>query len=44
MSNASANFQSYIYKILIEKLDVFIIFYLENILIYTNKIDYIDFI
>ena len=35
--NALASFQSYINKILAKKLDVFIIVYLDNILIYTKK-------
>lgn len=40
-----ANLQAYINKILAKKLDVFMIIYLNNILIYTNKIDLqIDFI
>ena len=37
--NTLTYFQDYINKILIEKLDVFIIVYLDNILIYTDKID-----
>ena len=36
LSNAPASFQSYINKILAEKLDVFIIVYLDNILIYIE--------
>ena len=35
LSNASAIFQRYVNKILFEKLDIFIILYLNNILIYT---------
>ncbi len=34
--NASASFQGYINKILAEKLDIFIIVYLDDILIYTK--------
>ena len=34
--NAPASFKGYINKILTEKLDIFIIVYLDNILIYTN--------
>ena len=34
--NALATFQRYINKILAEKLDVFVIIYLDNILIYTK--------
>ena len=37
LSNASASFYSYINKILSKKLDVFIIVYLNNILIYTKN-------
>lgn len=36
LSNASASFQQYINKILAEKLDIFIIIYLDDILIYTK--------
>ena len=36
LTNAPATFQGYINKILIEKLDVFVIVYLDNILIYTK--------
>ena len=35
--NAPAIFQGYINKILVEKLDVFIIMYLDNIFIYTKN-------
>ena len=35
-SNTSISFQGYVNKILVEKLDVFIIMYLDNILIYTK--------
>ena len=35
-SNAPASFQGYINKILAEKLDIFVIVYLDNILIYTE--------
>ena len=44
LSNALVNFQSYINKILAEKLNIFLVVYLDNILIYTkdsNKL-YID--
>ena len=34
--NASASFQGYINKILAEKLDIFVIVYLDDILIYTE--------
>lgn len=44
LSNAPANFQSYIIKILVEHSDVFIIIYLNDILISTNKSDYVDFV
>ena len=36
LSNAPASFQGYINKILAEKLNVFIIFYIDDILIYTK--------
>ena len=36
LSNAPATFQGYVNKILAEKLDVFVIVYLDNILIYTE--------
>ena len=35
-TNASASFQRYINKILAQKLDIFIILYLDDILIYTD--------
>ena len=34
--NASASFQRFINKIFVEKLDIFIIMYLNNIFIYIN--------
>lgn len=42
--NAPDSFQGYINKILTKKLDIFVIVYLDNISIYTNKVDHIDFI
>ena len=36
LSNTSASFQGYVNKILAEKLDVFVIVYLDDILIYTE--------
>ena len=36
LTNATESFQSYINKILAEKLDIFVIVYLDNILIYTK--------
>ena len=36
LSNAPASFQGYINKILAEKLNIFVIVYLDNILIYTE--------
>ena len=36
LSNAPAIFQGYVNKFLAEKLDIFIIVYLDNILIYTE--------
>ena len=37
LSNAPAYFQSYINKILAKKLDIFVIVYLDDILIYTEN-------
>ena len=39
LSNASASFQGYINKILAEKLDIFVIVYLDNIFIYIKDQD-----
>ena len=36
LTNAPASFQGYIKKILAEKLDIFVIVYLDDILIYTD--------
>ena len=36
LSNAPGSFQGYINKILAEKLDIFVIVYLNDILIYTK--------
>ena len=36
LSNAPAIFQRYVNKVLAEKLDIFVIVYLDNILIYTK--------
>ena len=36
LTNAPASFQGYINKILAEKLNIFVIVYLDNILIYTK--------
>ena len=36
LSNPSTTFQKYINKILAEKLDIFVIVYLDDILIYTE--------
>ena len=38
LSNALASFQGYIIKIMIEKLDISIIIYLDDILIYMKNI------
>ena len=38
-SNTLAIFQRYINKILIEKLDIFVIVYMNNILIYTKDLN-----
>ncbi len=37
LTNAPTTFQSYINKILAEKLDVFVIVYLDDIFIYTKS-------
>ena len=36
LSNTPTTFQGYINKILVEKLDIFIIIYLDDILVYTK--------
>ncbi len=36
LSNAPASFQGYINKILAEKLDIFVVVYLDDIVIYTK--------
>ena len=36
LTNAPTSFQEYINKIFVEKLDIFVIVYLDNILIYTD--------
>ncbi len=36
LSNVLASFQDYINKILTEKLDIFVVVYLDNIMIYTE--------
>ena len=36
LSNAPASFQDYVNRILVEKLDVFVIVYLDDILVYTK--------
>ena len=36
LSNAPVTFQGYVNKILAEKLDIFVVVYLDNILIYTK--------
>lgn len=41
LSNILTSFQDYINKILIEKLDIFIMVDLDNILIYTNETNHI---
>lgn len=38
LSNAPASFQGYINKILAEKLNIFVIIYLDNILIYIKDL------
>lgn len=41
LSITLANLQDYINLIIVENLDNLIIIYIDNILIYTNKTDYI---
>ena len=38
LSNALVTFQRYVNKILAEKLDIFVIVYLDDILIYTENL------
>ncbi len=38
LSNAPASFQSYINKILAEKLDIFVMVYLDDILVYIKDL------
>ena len=38
LSNAPIIFQEYVNKILAKKLDIFIVIYLDNILIYTKDL------
>ena len=38
LSNAPAIFQKYVNKILVKKLDIFVILYLDNILIYLKDL------
>lgn len=40
--NAATSFQGYINKILTKKLDMFVIVYQDNILIYINEADYVN--
>ncbi len=37
LSNAPSSFQGYINKILAKKLDIFVVIYLDNILLYTEN-------
>ena len=38
LSNTPTTFQGYVNKILSEKLDIFVIVYMDNILIYTKNL------
>lgn len=40
--NTSSSFQEYINNILVENLDSFVIIYWNAILIYIDKVDYVD--
>lgn len=42
LSNTLESFQGYIIKILVEKLDIFKIVYLDDIRIYINKADHMN--
>lgn len=42
--NTLTSFQGYIIKILAEKLDVFVIDYLEDILIWIDEVDHVNYI
>ena len=42
LSNTPTSFENYINKILAKKFDIFIIVYLDNILIYIHEANYID--
>lgn len=42
LSNVPINFQSYINKILAKKLNVFMLVYLDEILIYNDEAVYVD--
>lgn len=42
LSNALASFQGYVNKIKAEKLDLFMIVYLDDIFIYTDKVNHVD--
>lgn len=46
LSNAPTSFQRFINKILAKKLDIFVIIYLDNILVYTKDPgqDYINIV
>lgn len=44
LSNIPINFQGYINKILAKKLDIFVIIYLDNILIFIDKTEHVEFI
>lgn len=39
LSNAPTSFQGYVNKILAKKLDIFVIVYLDNILIYIKNLN-----
>lgn len=44
LTNTLVSFQNSINKIFVKKLDVFIIVYIDNFLIYVGKDSYINFI
>lgn len=41
LSNALASIQGYINKIMMEKLNIIMTIYLDNIVIYSNEADYV---
>ena len=42
LSNTLTSFQDYNNKALTKKLDIFVIFYLDNLLIYIDKVNHVN--